>query len=56
MNKLLIIPIISAICLLVKVIFGIDIGTEDQNTIAEAVFALITIVGLFIDPKKKDNQ
>lgn len=54
-NIAIILPIISGISLLAKMAFGVEIGTEDQDTIANMVLAAIALYGIFKNPKK-DNQ
>jgi uncharacterized membrane protein len=56
MNKAIILPLISGAALLIKTIFGFEIGTEDQDTYANMILAAIAIYGIFKDPKQKSDQ
>lgn len=56
MNKAIILPLVTGVALLIKTIFGFEIGTEDQNAYADMVLAGVTLYGVFKDPKKKDGQ
>lgn len=57
MQASIIIPIISALCLLVKLVFGIEINQELQSEIADAVLAVtltaITVLGVIKSHQSK---
>jgi uncharacterized membrane protein len=52
-NKAIIIPIVALIALILKSAFGVELGTEAQDIIADGILGIITLVGIFLHPKKK---
>lgn len=55
-NKALLVPLLSAISLFVKQAFGYEIPNEYVNIGADVILALITVIGLFMNPKKKKTE
>lgn len=53
MNKTIILPLIALLALVLKNWFGIEIGTEIQDNIAESIVTLIALYGVFKDHTKK---
>ena len=53
LNKAIIIPIVALIALIIKSAFGVELGTEAQDVIADGILGIITLVGIFLHPKKK---
>ncbi len=53
MNKKLITPIVALITLLAKQTFGFDLSNELVDAMTNAVLAIITLVGIFMNPTKK---
>jgi hypothetical protein len=53
MTKTMILPIIALIALVLKSLFGFEIGSVVQDAIADATLAIITAWGVYVDHKKK---
>lgn len=49
----IVLPIISAIAVLCKVVFQIDIGTEVQNSLATVVATCVVVYGVLKGQVKK---
>lgn len=52
MNKAIIVPILSAVALIVKKACGYEIGSDEINILADGVLAAIAFVGILMNPKK----
>ena len=52
MNKTIILPLIALLALIVKNWFGIEIGSELQDSIAESIVTVIAIYGVFKNHSK----
>jgi uncharacterized membrane protein len=52
-NRAIILPIIAGIALVIKLIFGLEIDQHAQDVLADAVLAIISVIGIFMQPKKK---
>lgn len=52
-NRAIIVPIIAGIALIIKLLFGLEIDQHSQDVLADAVLAIISVVGIFMHPKKK---
>ena len=52
-NKAIIIPIVALIALIIKAVFGVELGTEALDVIADGILGIITLVGILTHPKKK---
>lgn len=59
-NKAVLLPLLSAIALFVKSVWGYEIGDEQINMYADLILYVIMFIGIFIKPKKegkpKDEQ
>lgn len=56
-NKAMLVPIISAVLLIVKASFKLDFNeAEWVDRIVEAVLAGIALIGVFMIPKKKSSE
>lgn len=58
-NKGILLPLLSAIALFVKQVWGIELNDEQINMYADLILYAIMFIGLFIQPrkeKKKDDQ
>jgi uncharacterized membrane protein len=53
MNKALIAPIVALILTLVKQAFGLKFDDETTNIIIDGALALVTLAGIFMNPKKE---
>lgn len=53
MSRTIIAPLIAVVALLVKNAFHIEIGTEDQATLVDAVLLGITLYGVIKNHKKE---
>ena len=53
MNKTIILPLIALLALIVKNWFGIEIGSELQDSIAESIVTLIAVYGVFKNHSNK---
>ena len=53
MNKTIILPLLALLALIVKNWFGIEIGSELQDSIAESIVTLVALYGVFKDHSKK---
>jgi uncharacterized membrane protein len=54
MKKTILIPIITLVTLTVSNVFDVKIGTELQDQLADGILALITLIGVFTNHKKKE--
>jgi len=54
-NKGILLPLLSAIALFVKSVWGYEIGDEQINMYADLILYVIMFIGIFIKPKK-DNM
>lgn len=52
-NRAIILPIVALIVLIIKSAFGVELGTEAQDIIADGILGIITLVGILLHPKKK---
>jgi uncharacterized membrane protein len=52
-NRAIILPIIAGIALIIKLIFGLEIDQHAQDVLADAVLAIVSVIGIFMQPKKK---
>lgn len=52
-NRAIIVPIVAGIALILKLLFGLELDQHAQDVLADAVLALITLIGVFVHPKKK---
>ena len=52
-NRAIILPIIAGIALIIKLIFGLEIDQHSQDVLADAVLAIVSVIGIFMHPKKK---
>jgi uncharacterized membrane protein len=52
MNKAIIAPIVAAVLMLIKQLFGIELPSEAVDTITNGVLAIVMLAGIFIDPRK----
>lgn len=52
-NKKILLPLLSAIALFVKQVWGFEISDEQINMYADIVLYLIMFAGIFIKPKKE---
>lgn len=55
MNKTVILPIISILAMIIKNMFHIEVGTEVQNAVADAILTLIITYGVIKDHTKKPS-
>ncbi len=55
-NKALLVPLLSAIALFVKQAFGYEIPNDYVNIGADVILAIITVIGMFMNPKKKKTE
>ncbi len=53
MNKTIILPLLALLALIVKNWFGIEIGSELQDSVAESIVTLVALYGVFKDHGKK---
>lgn len=51
MNKTIILPIISSVALILKSVFGLPIGDDLVNALADLILGAITIYGIFKNHK-----
>jgi hypothetical protein len=56
MTKTMILPVISAVALLLKSIFHTDIGSDEQNAVADLVLTGVTLWGIYKNHKKDLSQ
>lgn len=52
-NKGILLPLLSAIALFVKSVWGYEIGDEQINMYADIILYVIMFIGLFVTPRKK---
>lgn len=52
MNKALLIPIVALLALTVKHLFNVELSQSEMDTIVEGTLAVLTLVGMFMHPKK----
>lgn len=52
-NKGILLPLLSALALFVKQVFGYEIADELINTIADVILFVLMMAGIFIKPKKE---
>lgn len=52
-NKAILVPLLSAIALFVKQVWGIPIGDEQIDMYADLILYVIMFIGLFVTPRKK---
>lgn len=52
-NKALLIPIVSFVALIVKNSTGYELNNEAVNLAVDAILAINTIIGIFLEPKRK---
>jgi len=50
-NKQIIAPLAAGVFLFIKQVFGIEVGTAEQDVYVDAILAGITLVGIFMKPK-----
>lgn len=55
-NKAILIPFLSAIAIFVKQVFGYEVSDEQVDMIADVVLFAIMMSGLFMNPKKKEDN
>ena len=55
-NRAIILPIVALIVLIIKSAFGVELGTEAQDIIADGILGIITLVGILLHPKKKKTK
>lgn len=51
-NKALLVPVIALIALLIKQVAHIEIGHEQMDVIIDGILAVITLVGMVMQPHK----
>lgn len=51
MNRALIAPLVALFCLLIKQVFDVQIDNLMMDTLTDALLAIITMAGLFMNPK-----
>jgi uncharacterized membrane protein len=52
-NRAIILPIVAGIALIIKLVFGLELDQHQQDILADAILALVTLIGVFVHPKKK---
>lgn len=55
-NKVILLPIISAIALIIKQYSGYELTNEEINAYADIILFAISIAGIFITPTKKEGK
>ena len=55
-NKLILLPIIAQICVILKDVFGITVGTEQQDLIATVAVLIFGLVGIWMNRHKKPKE
>lgn len=55
-NKALLLPLLAAIALFVKQVWGFPIEDEYIDLAAEVIMYIVMIVGIFMNPKKKKKE
>lgn len=56
MNKQVILPIIAVIALAIKNIAGVQMDDHAQNLIADLILSIVSLYGVFVEPKKPDSS
>jgi uncharacterized membrane protein len=51
-NRAIILPIVAGIALIIKLLTGVELDQHAQDILADCVLALVTLIGVFIKPKK----
>ncbi len=52
MNKALLAPIVALFLLILKQSLGIEFDDNTMNVITDGILALVTLIGIFMHPKK----
>lgn len=52
-NRAIIVPIVAGIALILKLLFGLELDQRAQDVLADCLLAIITLIGVFVHPKKK---
>lgn len=52
MNRALLIPIVALLALTIKHLFNVELSQTDMDTIVEGLLAVLSLVGIFMHPKK----
>lgn len=55
MNKNLITPIVALIALLAKQVFDFELSNDAADALTDGILAIITLVGIFMNPTKGDS-
>lgn len=54
-NKAIIIPLLSAIAMFIKEVWGVEVPEDTINFAAEVILYAIFFLGIFMNPKKKEK-
>lgn len=55
-NKGLILPIVALVILYLKSVAGIQLPDETADIISDATLSILALIGIFTNPKKKDED
>lgn len=55
MNKTIILPMISALAIILKSVFHFEVGTEVQDAIANIILGILTVYGVIKNHKENPS-